>query len=416
MNPELRTSVEDMLKTLAYDKTLEYRELSALAKLLTRIRFMTLNKVHRHTYIDNSLITNLEYQAFLEDMKKKGKIYYPDHWITLKYEDHQAFDPIVGIRPYVLEDFFQWISDFDIGPTNYRAPSKTEADLIMVEEEGRYTYFIQENSLYVYRSPQQCSFLFKDTESTIKLLEDDISDIERLYFAVEYRQRTIPTTSELLSRVINNPLSGGWFTKKSGIGLSSLFGSEIDKIRENRVMLEDYEIFGKQLDLDIVGIVNRLHSVFSNPHKETKQYSLFETQVKFDTVPFTIDQYCQHAIRLFTEKEIRDALDNETRFVWFQLEKALAHIHTRDWMKSFTANSDIKTIYHFLRWLIRISVNFILVKAWEKQRAGISFTVQQHIFTEMKNLLSAFIALENTIRGNRQPINGIRLVKEEKRI
>jgi len=65
---------------------------------------------------------------------------------------------------------------------------------------------------------------------------------------------------------------------------------------------------------------------------------------------------------------------------------------------------------------VRISTYSLLQKSQEKQSKFESFAVQESLIREMRELLFGFFTLEDRIRGSEIPKEGIRLIKEEKRI
>jgi hypothetical protein len=352
--------------------------------------------------------------------RTKGEMYYPDHWTKLSSDGQQAFEPATGVRPSDLLEFFRWVAKFDTGPTKYRPPFKEEAEMVMLNEESAFTYFLgAENSTLVYFSPQKQFHLYKSREETLKLMEDDIKDVKRLISAIELRSRKVPTSKEILDRATPVLQGGGnWFSRKDAIGIVGLFGAELDEIRENKALLEDYEVLGKLLDLNVVNDLGILYNIlYSDKKGFTRKHDWLKDEIRYSQIPFDISEECKRTTSFISSKEIQAALDSESRFLCSELLIALRHIRTRDWLKLYSdTNSDIRKPYGFLRWFVRISTYSLLQKSQEKQSKFESFAVQESLIREMRELLFGFFTLEDRIRGSEIPKEGIRLIKEEKRI
>ncbi len=85
-----------------------------------------MQRIDENTYVDDSLITCAEYQLFIDEMRKQGKYYQPDHWTSYHYPAEQARKPILGIRQSDAVAFCEWLTQRENGEWQYRLPFKAE--------------------------------------------------------------------------------------------------------------------------------------------------------------------------------------------------------------------------------------------------------------------------------------------------
>lgn len=78
-------------------------------------------------FIDDTLITCAEYQLFLDEMRQQGKFFQPDHWQKSQFPSGQAQTPLRGMRPSDTIAFCKWLADRELGEWEFRLPTKEEA-------------------------------------------------------------------------------------------------------------------------------------------------------------------------------------------------------------------------------------------------------------------------------------------------
>jgi hypothetical protein len=85
-------------------------------------------RIDESTYIDDTLVTCVEYQLFIDEMREQGKYYQPDHWTSYQFPAGQARTPIVGVRFSDAAAFCEWLTQTDERKWTYRLPAFTETE------------------------------------------------------------------------------------------------------------------------------------------------------------------------------------------------------------------------------------------------------------------------------------------------
>ncbi len=88
---------------------------------------MSWQRIDGDTYVDDTLITCAEYQLFIDEMRKQGKYYQPDHWTSYKFPKGQAREPILGVRHSDAVAFCDWLTLRGEREWIYRLPTWEEA-------------------------------------------------------------------------------------------------------------------------------------------------------------------------------------------------------------------------------------------------------------------------------------------------
>lgn len=96
------------------------------AEVLLQLRLRQLVRLDEITYVDNTLVTQAEYQLFLNEMRSKGSYRQPDHWSDLQFESGMGQEPIVGVRPSDAQAFCNWLTERETGAWRYRLPTAKE--------------------------------------------------------------------------------------------------------------------------------------------------------------------------------------------------------------------------------------------------------------------------------------------------
>lgn len=94
--PEIRNRVQAVLDLDEHSP--EQRKPVAEALLALRLRRMI--RIDENRYVDRTLITNAEYQLFLDDLRAAGEYRQPDHWLAFQFPAGEAAKPVAGVRPW----------------------------------------------------------------------------------------------------------------------------------------------------------------------------------------------------------------------------------------------------------------------------------------------------------------------------
>lgn len=129
INPRLRNLLKQILKKGIEAENEEWSRIVSNALLARRLKGLL--RLDDNRAIDSRLISNAEYQLFLNEQRSRGRIWdfhQPDHWGTEHYPTGLAEDPILGLRPEDAKAFCSWLTGRSDGPWVYRLP-KAEEDL-----------------------------------------------------------------------------------------------------------------------------------------------------------------------------------------------------------------------------------------------------------------------------------------------
>jgi hypothetical protein len=121
IQPRLRDKVNGLVRDGIEHHDRERRGLAA--ETILALRLCHLTRVNDDHYIDNSLITNAEYQLFIDESRAKSNFHQPDHWSTFMFSPGSGRDPIAGVRPSDGMAFCAWLSSRESGDWQYHLPN-----------------------------------------------------------------------------------------------------------------------------------------------------------------------------------------------------------------------------------------------------------------------------------------------------
>lgn len=124
--PGLRQRLNELLSEEF--ETMAPETSDAISEALLKLRLKRLIRIDDEHDIDGSLISNGEYQLFLDESGRFGKNHKPDHWIGERYPKGRAHDPILGVRHEDAEAFCGWLTVREEGAWTYRLPSVEEGN------------------------------------------------------------------------------------------------------------------------------------------------------------------------------------------------------------------------------------------------------------------------------------------------
>ncbi|WP_420630073.1 NACHT domain-containing protein [Candidatus Leptofilum sp.] len=113
----------ELLRSIDDDNP-EIRRIGAEVRLLLRLR--NLVRLDETTYADTTLVTQAEYQLFLDEMRANGRYHQPDHWAELQFRKGTGQEPVAGVRPSDAHAFCHWLSERTPGPWRFRLPTAEE--------------------------------------------------------------------------------------------------------------------------------------------------------------------------------------------------------------------------------------------------------------------------------------------------
>ncbi|MCC6604928.1 MAG: NACHT domain-containing protein [Anaerolineae bacterium] len=96
------------------------------AEVLLQLRLRRLVRLDESTYADSSLVTQAEYQLFLDELRAQGSYRQPDHWREMQFASGEGQLPAAGVRPSDAQAFCNWLTEREIGPWRFRLPTAQE--------------------------------------------------------------------------------------------------------------------------------------------------------------------------------------------------------------------------------------------------------------------------------------------------
>lgn len=99
------------------------------AECLLEMRLRNLRRVDEGVYVDDSPITNAEYQLFVDAEAAAGQVRALDHWPGMRFADGEARAPVLGVRGVDALAFCDWLTRRDGGDWWYRLPMTSELSI-----------------------------------------------------------------------------------------------------------------------------------------------------------------------------------------------------------------------------------------------------------------------------------------------
>ncbi len=127
VQPHIKTVAEKILRESAEDADPEIRSVVAQALLSNRIKHLT--AISPSVSIDTKLITNAEYQVFIDDMlRRKTGDFYPLQWSGKAFSIGDAHSPALGLVPEDALAFCEWLTEMHAGSGEwfFRLPTRNE--------------------------------------------------------------------------------------------------------------------------------------------------------------------------------------------------------------------------------------------------------------------------------------------------
>jgi energy-coupling factor transporter ATP-binding protein EcfA2 len=108
VEPHQRASLSELLDAGINAPEPERRRLVAETLLTLRIRRMA--RADNAREADDSLLTNAEYQLFLDDTSFQGRHHQPDQWMSKQFPAGRGRDPVIGLRSSDAVAFCDWLT------------------------------------------------------------------------------------------------------------------------------------------------------------------------------------------------------------------------------------------------------------------------------------------------------------------
>jgi energy-coupling factor transporter ATP-binding protein EcfA2 len=118
VDQDCRQELESILTQEAEDE----REQRTYGEALLRLRLRKMIPVNDRCWLNTRLVTQAEYQVFLDERRAKNKPCTPDHWSSDRFPSGKGGTAISGTRVSDAQEFCIWLTERD-GVWKYRLPS-----------------------------------------------------------------------------------------------------------------------------------------------------------------------------------------------------------------------------------------------------------------------------------------------------
>ena len=126
-------SWRERIASLIADSDQEHQRLYGEAMLEIRMKKMV--RISDDCAVDATLVTNVEYQVFLDEMRRQCKGYTPDHWREPRFSKSDGSRPAAILRYSQVEDFCQWMTARYGGSSwEYTVPSAEQLRAVTLTE------------------------------------------------------------------------------------------------------------------------------------------------------------------------------------------------------------------------------------------------------------------------------------------
>jgi hypothetical protein len=93
-----------------------------------------MQRIDEKTFIDNTLITCVEYQLFMGEMLEHGQSYRPVQWTSYQFPSGQGHAPVLGINSFAAQAFCEWLTRRESEEWLFRIPTIDEATSFPIKQ------------------------------------------------------------------------------------------------------------------------------------------------------------------------------------------------------------------------------------------------------------------------------------------
>jgi energy-coupling factor transporter ATP-binding protein EcfA2 len=419
IDPGIRRKFENFLDRSIESEISERRAVAGKAKLDSRLRWMS--RLSKYVSIDTSLVSNIEYQFFLDEMKKRGKHYCPDSWGQEKFPSGTGKDPVIGIRQRDAIRFCKWLTEREIWHARYRIPTLEESNYSEVECENVTTTYWVDDDGTIKLKPRHSPVQFTIAQKTIiEQINDDLAQLQNLQDALKQSLNTPPKITELLH---NYPPLGG-----SGANLKKMPGrpaggaiieANLSRADKLKYLLSRFRQYSDEFTLNLTDVIESSSKLLLKNRESQDAAVRWLSAVTELYYRNNID--IETRIELFTELlENVDATGlptHNSKLFKENIIRVLNLIYERKSINDIGSSNSIcqKQIGKFLRWYARICiVSFVFAEKSRYKASQISTVLAQpQLYKASEDMVVDLLFMEERVDKKQHLIEGIRLVKEE---
>lgn len=396
---DVRDRLETIIRQGVEDKNTQRRNVIASTLLLKRLRFM--DRIDARRLIDNSLITNVEYQIFLDDDNMAGS-HCPDHWVQDRFPAGKALEPVVGVRISDAHRFCKWLVPKDIWRYKFRVPEEREITAAKCETNGNQYWVFDGEAYKTSEAKRDVSPRYKE------IMAQQILDDSELFASIRsaiQREKTAKPTSDLLADAI--PAQHGSSSYHSSFDITGetkamgVRDQEMKRLREWSLM-QKFRRYSSRLGVNFDQFLDDIAVVDATGKGQVQNFDWmplfpYPPEYGFDMekeILAFVEQYPEGRLRSMLDKKFKDVISCH-----ILVSKVLAE---RSWVQLTEKTDERGEVYNFIRSMARIS---LLVMAFASRMKQPPFS------RDIANPYLMYCLLERRIAGLEKPVEGIRLVK-----
>jgi DNA replication protein DnaC len=214
--------VTEMLDKWANNVDPKLRKVVGEVKLTVRLNHLNRRDAthdpFQDVFVDQSLVTHVEYQLFLNEQRRQQNYHHPEHWINFDYRLGQGDTSLMGIRPSDAKAFCRWLTRWSKSTDSiYRLPNGGEFRNLPVKG----TYWVDDAGEF------KCGGVNGETpqltpQQLYRFISLDIAPLVAL--EVDYTYKLIAELNNQLERSLNEGLDhrAGAITKALNVTLMQL--------------------------------------------------------------------------------------------------------------------------------------------------------------------------------------------------
>lgn len=399
---ELNQKIDNSIESL----NPEERKNAARAKLRSRTRQGWMLRLSDKVSIDESLISNIEYQLFVEEAKEQKEYHYPDVWVEDKFPKNNGKLPVLGIRYDDAVKFCEWLSKKDIWSAQYRIPTRKEAEASSLQIAGG-SYWVTNDGVIELYPPANISLYSISQVKMISALLADLDELVILGEAIEWRKVHHRPTEELLPTYL--PVSEGRATGRTSQGSGGIaIEAQIDIVREREKKLKCYDEVSHYLFVDINNIVDICTKLFLGKVEDKNKFtSWLKVRSMCTSKNHSIGNWHKDFLRDFMD---RSELDGTSTILSNNIIRLLTALETRSW-HDFKTDTDKENVYKIIRWITRVCTSALGYYLSQKS-IHVQSDVKQKLTESCNNLIVEMSILEERMKNDSPVIESLRIVKQ----
>ena len=417
VRPEMRAIFKRIADSVDHPSA-DVRQTAAEVFLMLRLRRFV--RIDEAKYVDTSLISNGEYQLFLQESRANRLYHQPDHWRGFTFEMGDGRKPIVGVRPSDAEFFCQWLTDRDTTGWQFRLPNADELKLSRLRADGHV--IDMEHATYWYKSDQG----YRTAGFKVKQNSDSILQILQYRFERDWdlhdSSRQYPHIKQIGKIFLNRALQRQFVLKDLARDLSQEL-ADFDELLTDLAQSQDRSLTDMATDLDIA--LTQAIEVVNDPDLMAARQVDLETIIELTQIlrkdlnkakGFEIPENMM--TELFRTVERAKTLSSNRNSVMYQeLDRALNHALMVERELGRVLNREMVNSRHRLSANVLKRMGEVFTQV-ERQKGSaeptaVSDTYKRQ-FTTLLDLYIDLALLEERISGQLPAYESIRVVRVKK--